>query len=131
MVDQLVVFGSGGHAKVVIEAVLARTPEREIILLDDDQEKQNQSILGIRVSGTREQLEALRGTSIIPAVGDNRTRSAILGWLMRERHRVEAVMHPLAIVGRTVQIAEGAFFAAGAIANADARIGAGAIINTG
>jgi sugar O-acyltransferase (sialic acid O-acetyltransferase NeuD family) len=131
MPDRLIVFGSGGHAKAVIEAVLARSPDRQIIVLDDASKMQNEQILGITVSGTREKLDSLRGTPVIPAIGENGSRSALLKWLARERHLLETVIHPAATVGETVKIGEGSFVAAGAIAIADTRIGTAAIINTG
>lgn len=131
MADQIVVYGSGGHAKVVVEAVLARTPGRRVMLLDDAADQQGRSIFGIAVTGTRDRLDSLRGTPVIPAVGDNRARSDLIEWLIGEQHVLETVIHPAALVATSVEIGQGSFVGAGAIAIADARIGAGAIINTG
>jgi len=131
MADPLVVFGSGGHAKVVVEAVLSRSPDRNIILVDDAPENHDRSIFGIAVAGARDLLESLRGTPVIPAVGDNRARSRLIEWLVSERHVLETVIHPAALIATSVQIGQGSFVAAGAISIAEAQIGAGAIINTG
>jgi sugar O-acyltransferase (sialic acid O-acetyltransferase NeuD family) len=132
MAGELVVFGSGGHAKVVIEAVLARTPGRQIVLLDDNPAAAGRTLLGISVSGTRDWLASnLPGTPVALAVGDNRARAALLRWLVDQRREVETVIHPSAVVGATVEIGTGAFVAAGAILIADARVGDAVIINTG
>lgn len=131
MPDRLIVFGSGGHAKVVIEAVLANKPDREIIILDDASTTRNRSIFGIPVSGGRNSLESLRGHAVALAIGDNHARAELVAWLITNRHRLQTVIHPTAVIGRSVQLGEGTFLGAGAISIADAQIGAAAIINTG
>ena len=131
MADGLVVLGSGGHAKVIIEAVLARSPDRRIVLLDDDADAADRTVLGVPVSGPREWLASnLPGAPVALGIGDNRARLAVLEWLLSQGREVEMVIHPSAIVGATVEIGPGAFLAAGSIAIADARIGRAAIINT-
>lgn len=131
MPDPLVVFGSGGHAKVVIEAVLARSSERAIIILDDIRENGGRSIFGISVAGDRSHLDSIRGTRVVPAIGDNHARAHLLAWLRDQGHALETVVHPSAIVGDSVQLGGGGFISAGAIVIAEARVGAGVIINTG
>lgn len=131
MPRQLIVFGSGGHAKVVIEAVRARSPGRSIILIDDDPLAANRTVLGLAVSGTREWLSSnARGSAVALGVGDNRARAGLLDWLVAQGREIESVVHPSAIVGHTVEIAPGAFLAAGSIVLADSRIGPAAIVNT-
>jgi sugar O-acyltransferase (sialic acid O-acetyltransferase NeuD family) len=129
--DILAVFGSGGHAKVIIEAVLARAPDRKIVILDDRPEAQGRELLGISVSGGREKLADLPGATVVLGVGDNRSRAELMDWLSAHGHELETVIHPTATIGKTVSIAPGAFIAAGSILIADASIEAGAIINTG
>ncbi|HWJ37423.1 MAG TPA: acetyltransferase [Sphingomicrobium sp.] len=130
MADRLVIFGSGGHAKVVVEAALARSPNREIILLDDEASHHGRQVLDFSVSGGRDTLARLQGAPVALGVGDNRARWHLIEWLRAEGAQLETVVHPAATVGRTVELGAGAFVAAGAILIADARIGAGAIINT-
>jgi sugar O-acyltransferase (sialic acid O-acetyltransferase NeuD family) len=130
MAEPLVVFGSGGHAKVVVEAVLARTPAREIILLDDDPDRHGRTVLGIAVHGGRDSFGRFGKAPTALGIGDNRARAAVLDWLRDAGHELETVIHPAAVVGRSVDIGSGAFVGAGAVIIADAQIGAGAIINT-
>lgn len=130
MADPLVVFGAGGHAKVVIEAALAACPNREIVLLDDFHQQSNRSIFGISVSGGRDRLISMRGAPLVPAIGDNLARAALLEWLRHEGHFLESVVHPSATIANSVTVEPGAFISAGAVVIAEARVGAGAIINT-
>jgi len=131
MADCLIVFGCGGHAKVVVEAVMASAPDREIVLLDDAEERKGESIFGITVSGGREQLDRLRNVPIALGIGNNQARSRLMRELAGQGRTLESVIHPAASIGKSVKIGEGAFVGAGAVAIADARIGVGAIINTG
>ena len=132
MATELVVFGCGGHAKVVIEAVLAGGPNGRIHIVDDDPEAIGRSVLGIPVSGGRDWLASnAPGASVALGIGGNRARLDVLDWLISQGREIEAVVHPSAHVGASVEVGAGTFFSAGSIANADARIGRGAIINTG
>ena len=130
MAERLVIFGSGGHAKVVAEAALARSPNRKLVVLDDDPSSRGRQLLGFPVTGGREALADLPGTPVALGVGDNAARWRLLEWLREQDASLESVVHPSAVVGTTVEIGPGAFIAAGTVLIAEARIGAGAIINT-
>jgi sugar O-acyltransferase (sialic acid O-acetyltransferase NeuD family) len=129
MAERLIVIGSGGHGKVVIEAARARSAGREITLLDDNP-AEGREVLGLAVSGGRDRLAEMRGVPVALGVGDNRARAELLQWLMDESRTLETVVHPSTVVGATVQLGAGAFVAAGAVVIADAFIDAAAIINT-
>lgn len=131
MADRVVVFGSGGHAKVVVEAILSRTPDREIIILDDSSDTSARSLFGIKVSGGRSELGRLNGSAVALAVGDNGARARLMSWLAAHGHSLETVVHPNAFVAGSVSLCEGVFVSAGATVIAEAQLGAGAIINTG
>src|SRR5690242_749178 len=111
MPDRLVVFGSGGHAKVVIEAVLARTPDRKVVVLDDSDGEGAGSVLGLRVLGDRNHLDS--SSRVIPAIGDNQARARLISWLLDQGHALETVIHPSAVVARSVIIGAGTFVSAG------------------
>jgi len=132
MSGDLIIMGSGGHAKVVLEAVLASSPDRRVTVLDDDPIAAERSLLGVKVSGTRDWLsENAPDAPVALGIGENAARLDLLDWLVAQGRAIETVIHPSAIVGATVEIGDGAFLAAGSIAIADATIGRGAILNTG
>jgi sugar O-acyltransferase (sialic acid O-acetyltransferase NeuD family) len=130
MPDRLVVFGSGGHAKVVIEAALARAPAREIVILDDADEAKGHSIFGNMVLGGRAELDSLKGVPVVPAIGNNEARAQLLAWLRDQDHALETIIHPSATVASSADVGDGVFVSAGAVVIAEARIGDGAIVNT-
>ncbi|MDO8963144.1 MAG: NeuD/PglB/VioB family sugar acetyltransferase [Coriobacteriia bacterium] len=122
---RLLVVGAGGHAKVVVDAAMAA----------------GHTILGI-VGSPGDPPEVLghpvrQGTGVIDidgfivAIGDNRTRERIFNEYCAAGLLPASVVHPSAVIGRDVEIADGAFVAPGVIINTGARIGANAILNTG
>jgi sugar O-acyltransferase (sialic acid O-acetyltransferase NeuD family) len=130
MAEPLFIFGSGGHAKVVLEAVLARTPDREVVLLDDDPNAAERRVLGLQVRAGRDCLDEFPNAPVALGIGHNDARARLMEWLGERSRQLETVVHPSATVGASVDIGPGAFIAAGAILIAEARIGAGAIVNT-
>lgn len=129
--SEYLVFGAGGHAKVVIEAIRTCEPDAAIIVLDDDPAQWGRDLLGIRIAGGREAARAHPGATFIPAIGANSARRKLVGWALEQGIAVGSVIHPSAIVSPSAQIGPGCFLAPGSILNADARLGRGVIINTG
>jgi sugar O-acyltransferase (sialic acid O-acetyltransferase NeuD family) len=133
MVDHtpLIVFGSGGHAKVAIDAA-EKQGIRQILVADDAEKNWGAQLMGYPILGGREAL--LRLESRLPAivaVGDNRIRSSIAAWLEEQGFPLATIIHPAAQLGRGVSIGRGSLLVAGTIVNSDAVIGANVIVNTG
>ena len=132
MDERLILFGAGGHAKVVLEAFLARCPNGEIAVLDDDPARAGASLLGHPVRGPREWLAGnWPGIAVMPAIGDNRRRDELIRDLKRLKRPLRTIIHPAAIVSPSARIGDACFLAAGAIVNAAAGLDDGAILNTG
>jgi sugar O-acyltransferase (sialic acid O-acetyltransferase NeuD family) len=129
----LIVYGAGGHAKVVIDAIEVGGGAAGLQLADDRVEAKGTSFFGYRVLGGRHELLGLGEPrpKVVPAIGDNASRLAALSWLRTNDFVLETVVHPSVRLGRGVRIGDGAFLAAGVVVNADTSIGEGAIINTG
>lgn len=128
--ERLILFGAGGHAKVVLDALLRGG--REVVgLIDDDPAATGRLVLGLPVLGTRAVLASeWPGAAIIPALGVNAARAALLDWLRDTPHPIASAVHPQAVVGAGVEIGGGSFLAAGAVVNPDTRLGDGVIVNT-
>ena len=130
--SQLILFGSGGHAKVVLEAIRAAFPGCAVAILDDDPEATRRTLLGEAIAGGRMWLDGnWPDAAVVPAVGTNKARADLVDWLKGKGRTPASVVHPGAIVSPSALIGGGAFLAPGAIVNAEARIGEGAIVNTG
>lgn len=127
----LIVFGSGGHAKVVIDAA-EKQGYRQILVADDAEKNWGADLMGCRILGGRDALLQLgMRLPAIAAIGDNRSRMRVAAWLESNGFELAAVIHPSAQIGRGARIGGGSFLAAAAVVNSDAVIGANVIVNTG
>jgi sugar O-acyltransferase (sialic acid O-acetyltransferase NeuD family) len=127
---KIALFGAGGHAKVVLEALWASRPGQHPIVVDDAPAN-HRSLLGISISGGREALSAADDVVVVPAIGLNASRADLLRWLKEVGIPIVSVVHPAAVLSPTARIGGGCFLAPGAIVNAEAVLEDGVIINTG
>ena len=132
--EKLVVFGAGGHAKVVIDIIEQQGIYEIAGLLDDDLKHQGKRFFGYPVLGTRADLPALFSAQLrhaIVTIGDNASRAAVAAHLDQHGWRFASAVHPRASVGRGVKIGPGSVVMAGCVVNADAYLGGQVIVNTG
>jgi sugar O-acyltransferase (sialic acid O-acetyltransferase NeuD family) len=132
--EKLVVFGAGGHAKVVIDIIEQQGNYEIAGLLDDDLKHQGQRFFGYPVLGTRADLPRLISAQLrhaIVAIGDNADRAAVATHLDQLGWNLVSAVHPRASIGRGVNIGPGTVVMAGCVVNADAHLGAQVIVNTG
>ena len=126
--DDVLVIGAGGHAKVVVSAMIAAGIGIKAIL-DDDPDKRGRELCGVQIDGPISACDREEKQPAVLAIGDNSTRmrfARLLGgrtWM--------TVIHPHTYIHPTVQIGEGTVVFAGAIIQPDVRIGAHCIINSG
>lgn len=133
--DNIVVIGSSGQAKVVIDAV-RREGRRHIVGLLDRFRKVGETTLGHAVLGREEDLPALivrhAVQGAIVAIGDNFARAQVAA-------RVAALcpgitffpaIHPDASIADEAVVGEGSVVMAGAVINACASVGRFCILNT-
>jgi sugar O-acyltransferase (sialic acid O-acetyltransferase NeuD family) len=130
--QRIAVFGAGGHGKVVADAIQCN-PALDLVCVLDDKPQAGATILGWPVAGGREALLARRGDidGVIIAIGDNRARLEVAGWIASQGLILRSVVHPAAVVAPSATIGAGALIMPGAVVNAEARIGANAIVNSG
>lgn len=134
MKKDLFIYGASGHAKVVID-IVEQCGEYQIShIFDDDPDKNGADFYGYRITGGRESFEeALTEKSIetgFIAIGDNTTRKQISD-MCREKHlELISIIHPSAIMSRTVSIGSDCVIMPGVVINADVIIKPDTIINT-
>lgn len=132
--EQLVVFGAGGHAKVVIDIIEQQGNYEIVGLLDDDAKHQGKRFFGYPVLGTRAALPALLSAQLrhaIVTIGDNAVRAAVAALMQQQGWRFDEAVHPRASISRGVEIGPGSVVMAGCVVNADTYVGRHVIINTG
>jgi len=131
----IIVIGSGGHAKVVIDALL--NEGRNVIgITDSDPARNGSEVLGIPIIGDDAVLETYKSSGIELALGIGTVQAKsprqkiFAGFKIRD-FNFATVIHPSAIIGHEVKIGEGAQILSGAIIHPGTNIGAGAIVNFG
>lgn len=129
--SSLLIFGAGGHGKVVAETARAIGGWNEIMFADDAYPEVT-SVDGYPViadfSGARSMVGDL--TDVIVAVGDNRKRSDLTMQLRLSGFNPVTLVHPAAVVAKSAHIETGTVIFAQAVVQAAARVGSAAIVNT-
>jgi sugar O-acyltransferase (sialic acid O-acetyltransferase NeuD family) len=134
--QSLVIIGSSGHAKVVID-IVERAAIGRIAGLIDDFRAVGETTLGYRILGKTGDLPRLCAEhdigGCLAAVGDNFARSRLVEEVRAALPdlRFPSAVHPTASIGRDVHIGEGVVIMAGVVANPSSRIGDFCILNTG
>lgn len=134
MKGRLLIYGAGGHGKVVADAVLCLGDYELGGFIDDDPSRVGTAFFGHAILGTRCDLLRLHEGGIdwaIPAVGDNEVRLCLLHVLEEAGFNMAVIVHPSAVVAASVQLGLGTFVAASSTINPACKIGRGCIINTG
>ena len=131
----IIVIGSSGHAKVVID-IVERQGQYRLVGLIDAFRAVGEETLGYRVLGAEADLpvlmEGLAVAGVLVAIGDNYMRARVtasIAALCPQLSFVSAV-HPQASVGRGVRIGAGSVVMAGAVVNPGCDVGPGCIVNT-
>jgi len=127
--SHLVVYGAGGHGRVVADA--ARAAELEVMGFLDDAVPAGGQVLSWRVLGNADWLRGRHGVSVALGIGANDVRRQVADTLEQAGAVLATVVHPTAVVSPYAELAPGVVVFALAVVNAGARVGRGAIVNTG
>ncbi len=130
----VIILGTGGHAKVLIEAL--RMINRKIIGLTDPVKEINSLVLGVKVLGDDEVLFSYSPNEIALVNGLGALPGKTLRWDLAEKFRQQGfnfatVIHPSTIMAKGVQLGEGVQIMAGSILQPGVVIGVDSIVNTG
>ena len=133
--DKIVIIGSSGHAKVVID-IVERAGKYEVAGLLDRRREPGAQTLGYRVFGQEEDLAQLMANyalkGVLVAIGDNFNRSTIATRASENCPELPFVtaIHPSASVAKGVSVGEGTVIMAGVTVNSCCSIGRFCILNT-
>ena len=121
----VVIYGGGGHCKVLLE-VFFEEQKYQVKGIYDDNPKSD-SLYGVKVSKSPP-LSFFRNKNCIVAIGDNATRKKIVQQLQTN---YVMTIHPTAVISKFAKIGHGTQIMATAVVNPDTEIGHHCIINTG
>jgi acetyltransferase EpsM len=128
--SDLILWGAGGHGKVVVDIARSTGLFRSIAFLDDDRSKTGATIYGCPVLGGPESLDQFAGRCFAITIGDNRTRAHRYARARFMGLKPVALIHERATVSPSAMIGPGTVVVPGAVINADAVIGENCNINT-
>jgi sugar O-acyltransferase (sialic acid O-acetyltransferase NeuD family) len=130
----LVIWGTGGHARVVADIVRLGADYELLGFLDDVYpDRHRQRFCDAPVLGGKEQLDKLKAQGIrhvIVAFGDNDSRKRIATDIVAGGFILGRAVHPRATVAADVRIGAGTVVMAGAVLNPNATLGESVIVNT-
>ncbi|MBP7860894.1 acetyltransferase [bacterium] len=124
MKEAVVIFGAGGHAKVVKD-VLELSNWRIVAYVDTFTEVEE--LEGIPVYSDTSKLAPQK---FIVAIGNNTVRQKCFLSLTQLGWQPITAIHPSAIIAKTATIGSGTVMMPGCIVNSDSRIGQNCIINS-
>ena len=134
---QVIGFGAGGHARVMIEILQQDATFDLIGLLDPDPELKGLVVLNVPVLGDDGCLEGLMERGIrhffvgVGSVGDASIRRRLFKQGLDFGMQPVFVCHSQAVISPTAQIGQGVTIMAGAVINSGVVIGDNVIVNTG
>ena len=135
--QKCVIIGSGGHARSILDALLASGLHDVLGFIDVDPVRKGMTFLGVEVLGGNEQLPLLLESGVHTAVigvggiGDNTARERVFIKTAASGFRIEGVVHPSAVISPYASVDPTAQILAGACMGPLSSVARGAIINTG
>lgn len=132
-----VIFGGGGHARVLIECLLIGNSPEFFAILDGDPSLRGKKVLGVPVLGADSLLPELvdkGATTFVVAVGgtkDNGPRRRLFERALSLDLEPLTIIHPTSIRSRYAEIGNGSQLLPGSIVNGGARLGRNVIVNSG
>lgn len=133
MKDRILLYGAGGHSKVVID-VIEKEGRYEIAgIIDDKHEMHGRSYCGYRVIGGFDRLKEkdCKNCKIIIAIAYNNIRENLYKRVELLGYEFVSAIHPSAQIARDALINHGTMIMANAVINTSTKIGKCVVINTG
>ena len=127
----LVIWGMGGHGKVVLDVARSTARFFSVAFVDDDPSKWGSQFCFCEVLGNLDQVPRTSALCVLIAIGSNRVRARCYSKSRELGFEPTTLIHSAAILGPSASVEAGTVVMAGAIVNADSRVGENCIINTG
>src|SRR5689334_10224223 len=118
MNSRLVIWGAGGHGKVILDIACATGRFQDIAFLDDYRATIDPLFDSYPVIDPREEQKTFKGSAVVVAVGNNRARAECLGRAIEYGLCATTLLHPTAVVAPSTTIGQGTVVMPGVIINA-------------
>ena len=131
----ILIYGASGHGKMIAD-IVSKTNEYNLVGFVDSFKPNNLEIYNTKIVGDLDSLPKLIAKfdvdGIVIGIGDNEMRLRAYYNIIKVAPKIEfiSVVHPSAILAEHVFIPDGTVLMAGAIINADAKIGKFCVLNT-
>jgi sugar O-acyltransferase (sialic acid O-acetyltransferase NeuD family) len=129
--EEVLIYGAGGHGKVVLEILLSNNKVKVLGFLDDQPKKTGLKIRGYKILGGWSYLKDNKGAKVVLGIGNNEIRKAIFEKMKKIGVKVETAIHAKSILSKDTKIGEGVVIMPGAIINPGVIIEEGVVVNTG
>jgi UDP-perosamine 4-acetyltransferase len=129
--EAVIVVGSAGHAKVVIELLQAMGQAVAFCVGSDDSSDFCMGAPVLKGDAHLQELRARGYARAFVAIGSNPLRQRLTEKVLREGYELTNAISPQAIISPSARIGVGVAIMAGVVINAESVIGDLAIINTG
>jgi sugar O-acyltransferase (sialic acid O-acetyltransferase NeuD family) len=131
-VKGILIYGAGGHGKVVADVLERQGTYKLLGFLDDNPAVWSKELSGYKIFGGIDACtdQGLNLYPFIVAIGDNRARQQIVDRLETLGCHFGRAIHPSAQIAKDVQLASGVMVMANAAINPGSSIGSHTIVNT-
>src|SRR5882672_638064 len=102
MNDTLLVWGTGGHARVVLDIARGISRFDRIVFVDDDRSKAGLFFCECPLIGGPEELHRFAGGAFVIAIGNNHTRAHCFRRALEKGLLPTALVHPTAVIAPSV-----------------------------
>jgi UDP-perosamine 4-acetyltransferase len=132
-----VILGAGGHARVVLDALVAQSRWQRFAFLDRDPALRGRMVAGVPVAGDDDDLAHAGDNGFthfivgVGGIGDNTPRLALFEKGLAAGLEPASAVHPAARLAASSTIGDGTAVLAGVVVNPDAAIGRNVVLNTG
>ena len=126
---KVLIFGNGGHARVVADIVRERGME-PVGFVFSGSVGRSETMLGLPVVN-EETLSDILSDAMVIALGDNSQRSDVYSRYISRDVSFASCIHPSSIIASDAVIEPGCVICAGVVVNPGVRVGCNTILNTG
>lgn len=125
----IVVWGAGGHARVVLDVLRQNGFQIAGVIDDENTKRAGEEFCGAKIFSDIGPLAGRVPYAFI-AIGGNLVREQKARMVLSKGFTLALAIHPRAVVAADVELGAGSIVMAGAVINPGARIGGNVIINT-